>query len=63
MKITIEYEPTENSYTNIIMIDKIVRMSKSNDGEVTFIHLITGEIVESLTSIMTLNSRLNSAVD
>ena len=56
---TLSYSPLKGEYYGEIVIDKIVRFSKSDDGEVTFIHLTNGEIIESDDKIVGLKSRLD----
>jgi len=56
---TLYYSPYNGQYDHLVMINRIVRLSKSNDGEITFIHLDTGEILESTDSIKTINARIN----
>lgn len=56
----IEYDSPESEYRTFVMIDKIVRLSKHEDGEITLIHLTTGEVLQSTDSIKTLVARINS---
>jgi hypothetical protein len=62
MRKTLSYEPIDedSSFRGVIMVDKIVRLSKSDDGEVTYVHLINGEKIATLDSINTIEARLNS---
>lgn len=57
---TLEYDPVESEYRGVIITSTIVRLSKSNDGETSFIHLNNGEVIETNDSINTLEARLNS---
>lgn len=57
---TLSYSPIGKECRELIMIDKIVRFSKSNDGEITYIHLINGEVIETEDSINTIETRINS---
>ena len=54
----IEFSPTEGSYPEYLASDRVVRLSKSQDGEKTFIHLDTGEILESEDSMKTIAARV-----
>ena len=54
----LNYSPADGEYTESVMIDKIVRFSKSADGEITFIHLANGEIIPSEDSLKTLEARV-----
>ena len=57
---TITYDPKDSEFRAVLVADKIVGLRKSLDGELTIIKLITGEEIESLDSINTLEARLNS---
>ena len=60
----ISYDPVSSEYRGSVMISRIVRLSKKegvNDGDITLIHLDTGEILETTTSINTLEVRINLA--
>jgi hypothetical protein len=54
---TLSYE-TENG-NEVVVSDKILRFSKDWDADITKIHLINGEIINSTDSIKTLEARLN----
>lgn len=56
----IEYDALEDEYRTFVMLDKIVRLSKHEKGEITLIHLTTGEVLESTDSLKTLVARINS---
>lgn len=58
--LTISHDPKNSEFREVIAVDKIVRLSKL-DAETTLIHLTTGEIIESESSIRTLEARLNLA--
>ena len=58
MKKLLNYDAVDDENTTEVMIDKIVRFSKSKDNEITYIHLINGEILESNDSIKTLTARI-----
>lgn len=55
----LEYSAVDDPNSTEVMIDKIVRLSKSLDNEITYIHLINGEVLESNDSIRTLSARIN----
>ena len=57
---TLRHSPVDSEYSSVIIADKIVRLSKSEDGEVTYIHLTNGEVIESEDSMNTIEARLNS---
>lgn len=60
-KKTIDYDPVDNEeYNAVVMIKKITHLTKSKDGEITYIHLVNKVIIESNDSIRTLNARINS---
>ena len=48
-----------NQYQEIILIDKIARLSRTANGD-TIIHLINGDQIWAEESIKTLNARINS---
>lgn len=60
MNRMIWYDPIEGEYSEAVMIDKILRLSKSEDGEETLIHLVNGTILRSEDSMLTLRARINS---
>jgi len=60
MKKSIRYSPINNEFDSLVMIDKIIHMTKSYNGSITYIHLSTGNILESDDSINTLEARINS---
>ena len=57
---TLRFLPIGKVYGELVLVDKIVRLSKSEDGKVTFIHLIDGTILATSDSIRTINTRLNT---
>ena len=57
---TIHFHSADSGWNEVIMVDKIVRLSKSDSGDFTYIHLVGGEEVRSNDSIKTLEARLNS---
>lgn len=59
MAKTLTFSPVDGEYNNTILIDKIVKLTKSSDG-MTFIHLTTGEVLVTDDSIRTLEARINS---
>jgi hypothetical protein len=59
MQKTLRFE-AENGYDEVVLIDKIIRLSKSDKGKYTFIHLTNGEKIQTEDSIRTLDARLNS---
>jgi len=58
---TLRYSPIDSDYEHLVIIDKITRLSKSSDGEITNIHLINGEIIQSDDSINGIEARINMA--
>lgn len=56
----IYYDDKNSEYDTIVMVDKIVRLYKSECSELTLIKLTNGEILESKDSIKTLEARINS---
>jgi hypothetical protein len=60
MSKTLRYSIPDSEYEGCILIDKITYMDKSNDGELTFVHLVNGETVTTDDSINTLEARINS---
>jgi len=59
---TLTHSPADSNYHEVIITDKIVRLSKSEDGEITYIHLMNGEVIASEDSMNTIEARLNSEV-
>jgi hypothetical protein len=59
----LRYEPINSEYEHVVVANKIVRLSKSKDGEITFIHLTNGEILKSSDSIKILEARLGDNND
>ena len=57
---SLRHSPVDSEYSSVIIADKIVRLSKNEDGEITFIHLMNGEVIESEDSMNTIEARLNS---
>ena len=57
---TLRYNPSGSCFDAVIIVDKIVKLSKNDDGEITNIHLINGEVIRSHDSINTIEARLNS---
>lgn len=57
---TLRFKPKNKEYCELIIIDKIVRFSKSEDGETTYIHLINGEIIASEDSVNTIEAKIAS---
>ncbi len=57
---TLSYSPVLSDYEGLIVASRIVRLSKSQDGEVTYIHLIGGEIIHAEDSMFSLELRLNA---
>ena len=55
----LNYSPAGREYMEVVMVDKIIRFSKSADGEITFIHLTNGEIIPSNDSLKTLEARIS----
>lgn len=49
----------ENDMAAAVMINRIVRLSKDWENDITFIHLDTGEILKSKDSMRTLQARIN----
>tara|TARA_R110002012_G_C11247932_1_gene566304 strand:- start:6 stop:428 length:423 start_codon:yes stop_codon:yes gene_type:complete len=56
---TLRYSPVIGNYEGVIVVNKIARLSKGSCGEITYIHLMNGEIIESEDSINTLEARIN----
>jgi len=52
--------PVAGKHGEAVMVEKILRLSKSEDGEETLIHLVGGTVLRSLDSIKTLQARINS---
>jgi hypothetical protein len=52
------YSPKRDDYVGAIMVDKIIRFSKSADGDTTFIHLVNGEVLASSDSLKVLAERV-----
>ena len=59
-KKILRYSPFGGDFAGLIAIDKILHINKSEDGEITYIHLVDGTILKSNDSINTLEARLNS---
>lgn len=59
MARTIRYDPFDNDYEFSVVVEHIIRLSKSRNGELTNIHLSTGEVLPSHDSINTLEARIN----
>lgn len=54
---TLRYS-NRNGYFELVMIDKIIRISKSDDGAFTLIHLSNGDCIITPDSINTLHARM-----
>lgn len=61
MKRTIEHSPKNSEFMEVVMIDKIVYLSKAPDGETTLIHLTTGAVLVSRDSMKTIQARIDAA--
>ena len=57
---TIRFGHYHTDYSFCVPVDKILYVSKSEDGEITFVHLITGEILESESSMNTIEARMEN---
>jgi hypothetical protein len=57
---TFRYSPIDSEYFGCIVKSKVVRLSKSDDGEQTLIWLDNGECLVSDDSMNTLEAMLNS---
>lgn len=60
MKRTLTCNKKDSDFAQLVMIDKIAYLSKSQDGETTFIHLDNGEILATEDSIKTLEARIEA---
>jgi hypothetical protein len=60
MKKTLRYTPFYGTYEEVIVKEHIVRFSKSDDGNVSYIHLTTGEKFAATETMDTLEARYNS---
>lgn len=60
MKNTISHDPVNSDFREVILKNKIIRLSKDPTGQITLIHLTNGEIIASNDSINTLEARINS---
>lgn len=49
-----------NGYSEVFMLNRLVRLSKSDDGKYTFIYLSNGEKIKTESSINTLEVRINN---
>ncbi len=58
---SIWYEGLDNK-EYVVVADEIVRLDKDWDRDITFIHLVGGEVLESKTSIKVLAARLDFLV-
>ena len=56
----LRFSPVSNEFSGLVAIDKITHLLKSQDGEITYIHLINGTVLESGDSINALEARINS---
>lgn len=59
-QLTLRIDVPEDKYDQVIMVDKIVSLSKTPDGEYTLIHLMNGTVLRSYDSMNTIEARLNS---
>jgi hypothetical protein len=57
MKKTLKYTPWCGECDEFIIREHIVRFSKSDDGDITYIHLTTGEKIAAKEDIYTLEAR------
>lgn len=55
---TVRISDAHNRQEHVIMVDKIVRLSKSDHGY-TCVHLVNGETMCSADSINTVEARIN----
>lgn len=59
MSVTvIDYDPVIGDYPGVFIAEKVTHMSKSTDGELTYIYLEDGTVLDSLDSIRTLAVRM-----
>ena len=63
MALTISYDPPDSEYSAVVLVEHIVRMYKSSDGEWTLIVLDNGEVLESTNSMKTLQARIDLSVE
>lgn len=56
----IDFYPVHGEFMQSVMIDKILRLSKSEDGKYTLIHLVNGESLLTTDSMKTISARINS---
>lgn len=48
-------------YEHVVIVEHITHLTKSDDGDLTFIHLTNGTILTSSDSIKTLKAKIDSA--
>lgn len=58
----VTFENANNDYEHYVVVSRIVRLSKSDDGEVTFVHLDNGEVIQSSDSMKTISARIKFAL-
>ena len=56
----IDFYPVHGEFMQSVMIDKILRLSKTEGGEHTQIHLVNGEVLLTTDSMKTISARVNS---
>lgn len=60
---TFRYSKPNHGYEHAVVVEEIIRFSKSADGELTMMHLRNGETLISDDSLNTLEARYNSCMD
>lgn len=58
---SIRVDVAGDEYSSVILIDKIIRLSKSKDGELTHVHLLNNEVINSEDSMNTIQARIDLA--
>ena len=58
MAKTIRHSPKNSDFQEVVMVDRIVYLSKFT-GDITMIHLDTGDILYSRESMNTLQARID----
>jgi len=58
MKLQLLYYQGEDGYTEAVLFDKVVRFSKSEDGQLTRIHLSNNEVILTPDNLTTLAARI-----
>lgn len=58
----VDFGDAHGDYAHTVRADRVVRMSKSEDGQITFVHLDNGEVLASDDSMKTIAARVKSTL-